>query len=1779
MAELKVQVQVVKQDALRDIQNIEQRLDAIEKNPVQIKFQVSGLEGTAQKMEQMASAQSRIATSAASAAISSNSFSSSQRSAAAAATQGAKQVDALEASYNKLGVTVANFAKYKAFAAITRGIRDSVSEMKKLDDELVTVRKVTDATQKELDQITKKSYEVGSKYGKAPSDYAAGVAEFARAGYRETADDLAELSIKAQLVGDMSATVANKFLLATDAAYGYNGSIKELSAVLDGMNAIDNNFATSIEKISTGLGKVAPIASQAHVGVNELSAAIGTITAVTQRSGEEAATALRALFLNIMGDTKTEIEDGAKWTAGEIDGLRDILERYAPAAVAAAEATGQVINPMEAMRGLAQSMKEGILTEQELMQMVTDIGGKLRSSQLLAIVQNWDVYESMLSTYKNAAGSADAEISKMMDGWSVKAQQLETSFTKMLSGLADSRTAKDALDFLRGVVEALDTDLGRAVISAAAFGIAMTGVATAAKKLISVLSSPTPIGWIGIAAAGISLLHSGINELFPSYDQLTQKSEEAQQKYADEQKKLEEINAELQNNYDRIAELQGMGSLTYAEESELARLQSITKELEKQKELYEANAAAASKDSAMSAAEASNKLLRPGEFAGDNIADELEIYSIDDFQGATIKQLADFYTYLASSEAEAAYGAQFVKDSQEAIEHQLAKTAQELTDLQDNMEVYYQKAVATPESERTSDQKFVISAYESINEQLAVREELLKRVATLEQASIAEAEARRAEKLRASAKAYMDAANEYYSGLKEEQAYWADVMDEEGSFDSLYSDDVKKINAEVEAYERVRKSLDNLISSRYTDEDVRLALNSLLAQENELSSDAADSLLNYAFARREATKADEEASLAVKPEITITNADGTIDEEGTSSVDVDTPEIPDAPPAEEYKALSAAIDETLGKYNLLRQAMHEVNETGLVSEETFKGLTDAGIDLGNVYKDDATGAFKVSGDTIKDALYETEDLLNDLSGSDLDFDTEGLDAFDKAIKDILGDLNELEKMLADMGESGDAFREYQDIYGDAMGMLGEGRTGTNAFAAYLQTLFNEDVLADIGNDAKKAGEYLNDELISGMLDKDKSGAELAAFMAENFDGAGAVFKDLGDSIETTITDWDAFSKSTGLSVSVLQSLFGYIDEYSGVLRKFGETGEETAKSFDDIEKGATHVENGIKKIKLSDFIKDSAKAGKSAEEIAEAVDNLGKKAEKGDIELEIDVEDTEENIQRVVDEQKKLVTSDKNIEFTTNAEDVYSKVRQLHQEASDTAGTYKIKFVIERNGQIPQFNAAGTDYADEGPSVVNELGPELIVSRGRAFIAGDGRPTIVDLHEGDIVYNHLDTEAILAGRTISSEGISSFAAGSLSRPTVMNDGGSNAVPTVSSNTPKPDKKSNNKKGGGGGSSGGGSRSSKGDKDEDWWSIVEDWFGYYTDQNQRAIDRLSYQIELLENDLEDLTAPLEKQIDQIERLNDQIDRQMELLERQQDELVKPIQDEINALEKAKDIQDEQLELAEKQKAVEEARNELQNAQNERTIRYFNEQKGQWEWMADKGAVADAQKALEDAEKELADYEYEMHISSLERQIEQIEDVYGDKIAELEGQQTANDDLIYDLEQQILAAEDAYNAAIEPLEKQVTELERQLKAIEEAWAEAEMPYTVPEDDLSKALSNIGGTSAELAAVKAAIESIKSASKTNLASTQNAASQTVSVSPTKSTQEQYGEILAEMGVLFGASNGSADTSSYNTSNVSTIYDYSGAITIGGITITGDPSDITLADLIDDIGIYVQR
>ena len=489
-----------------------------------------------------------------------------------------------------------------AIAGVKREFTEALKTMKSVDDEMVTIRKVTGASADELEKIEKQAYKTASAYGVAADEYLQFVSGFSRAGYGEQASALAELAAKTQIVGDTNAETAQQFLLSVDAAYKYQGNIEKLTAVLDGANEIDNRYATSIQKVAEGLGKVAPIAAQAHVGVDELTAAIGTITAVTQRSGTEAATALRALFLNIIGDTKTEIDEGVTWTTGEIAGLRDVIKLYAKDAYDAAQASGDVINPMKAIAGLSQSMKDGFLTEQKLMEMVSDIGGKLRTSQLLALIQNWDMYQSMLTDFAGAAGSADKEVENALDSWTRKTEILKNKWTEFVSHLVETDTIKDALDGVIGLVEFLDSDTGRLVVQ---MGL-LVGTLALLNKGFTALTTKTAVGTffgtltsaIGGNAMAVTQLTGQTKSLLAMLPKIgigaaifaalaaaiyvgTQK----QREYNNALKETEEIQSKLgetQSEYDAL--INKTGELTSEEKKRLDVLKELRQEQEKQLE-------------------------------------------------------------------------------------------------------------------------------------------------------------------------------------------------------------------------------------------------------------------------------------------------------------------------------------------------------------------------------------------------------------------------------------------------------------------------------------------------------------------------------------------------------------------------------------------------------------------------------------------------------------------------------------------------------------------------------------------------------------------------------------------------------------------------------------------------------------------------------------------------------------------------------------------------------------------------------------------------------------------------------------------------------------------------------------------------------------------------------------------------------------------------------------------------------------------------------------------
>lgn len=211
---------------------------------------------------------------------------------------------------------------------------------------------------------------------------------------------------------------------------------------------------------------------------------------------------------------------------------------------------------------------------------------------------------------------------------------------------------------------------------------------------------------------------------------------------------------------------------------------------------------------------------------------------------------------------------------------------------------------------------------------------------------------------------------------------------------------------------------------------------------------------------------------------------------------------------------------------------------------------------------------------------------------------------------------------------------------------------------------------------------------------------------------------------------------------------------------------------------------------------------------------------------------------------------------------------------------------------------------DEFPA--NGSKPELIISKsnGTAYIANGGRPALVSLASDDIV--------LTANETKNALGIPGFEEGKNGLFTTKVSDGLSKGSSTSFFVPK-GKASK-------GSSGSAASSATSADATDNWNQLKKLIDYMVEEQKGILDQ---NLKVLDKQLEELEATRKAQKDEDE-------------------------------------------LTEKQLKVDEALLELQKAQNERTVRYYNESTHQWEWMADQGVLAQAEEAYSNALKELKDF---------------------------------------------------------------------------------------------------------------------------------------------------------------------------------------------------------------------
>ncbi len=331
--------------------------------------------------------------------------------------------------------------------------KSAISELKGVDTLLTEIGKSNaKLSDSDLDNIRADSFEAAGKYGKKPADYLSGVQAASHAGY-ENPGEIAELSLAAQSAGGMTAELANQYIMATDKAYKFGGSVEKLTEVLDGSNYMANHNAVHMSKLAEGMSAATSTAASFGVGANEAAAALGTMIAATNQSGSEAAKAFKTILLNL------------RQVADEEEGIdAEGLARYEEACNALGVSLKETVNgaaslrdPMEVLKELSAEYQKLGETDSRRTDLLRSVGAELPATQLDALLRQWGLYETMLQQYENGAGSMAFEAGKTADSWEGSMNRLSNTWAATIGNVVDSDGVAAVIDGLNGILSVINS--------------------------------------------------------------------------------------------------------------------------------------------------------------------------------------------------------------------------------------------------------------------------------------------------------------------------------------------------------------------------------------------------------------------------------------------------------------------------------------------------------------------------------------------------------------------------------------------------------------------------------------------------------------------------------------------------------------------------------------------------------------------------------------------------------------------------------------------------------------------------------------------------------------------------------------------------------------------------------------------------------------------------------------------------------------------------------------------------------------------------------------------------------------------------------------------------------------------------------------------------------------------------------------------------------------------------------------------------------------------------
>lgn len=346
------------------------------------------------------------------------------------------------------------FKQIGQFAGIYGAIQNVIMEVpskvinsvKDVDSAMTNLYKVTDESQSRYSKYLDTASNNAPKLGRSMSSYISQTSEWSKLGYSlDDSEQLSKLSSMYANVGEVSDNTAVSDMVTAMKAFNIQASDAE--SIIDQLNILGNNFATSSADLGEGLSNSA--SSLATAG-NDLGHSLAMLTGMSEitQSAPEAGNALKILAMRVRGyDEQT---DSYTNDTEELSGAIADLTKTAKTPGGISLFTDDTKQTYKDTYTLMEEISEiyDDLTDKNRAELLEKLAGKNRGNQIAALIQGFQsgqVQKAYQDTL-NSDGSAQQEQDRWLESIEAKQQQFESAFQKMATTTFSSDMFKGLVD-------------------------------------------------------------------------------------------------------------------------------------------------------------------------------------------------------------------------------------------------------------------------------------------------------------------------------------------------------------------------------------------------------------------------------------------------------------------------------------------------------------------------------------------------------------------------------------------------------------------------------------------------------------------------------------------------------------------------------------------------------------------------------------------------------------------------------------------------------------------------------------------------------------------------------------------------------------------------------------------------------------------------------------------------------------------------------------------------------------------------------------------------------------------------------------------------------------------------------------------------------------------------------------------------------------------------------------------------------------------------------------